>query len=190
MKADGIGNRFIDDIVGQTHRPKHAKNTKMTSVSQTVSNGTHGRVTSIEQIDRIAEDVNTKLEEMSKLLSRIRNEKDDIIREQLIRFFNVLKAYINEALHPTGDWSTDQIISGMTIKINVGTDGASIILQGQRIDNTKIGDLSKLSTTEDIEAMQQKIKKAQDSTKKLLNTIASAKSQTLHQSNKSSTITL
>jgi len=190
MKADGIGNRIIDNNVGKTPWLTHVKSSKTTSASQPVNKGTHGLVTNIEQADRITEDVNTKLEEMSKLLSRIRNEKDDIIREQLIRFFNVLKAYINEALHPTGDWSTDQIMSGKSIKIDLGADGTSIIVQGEKIYNTEIREMSKSPTSEDIETMQQSIKNVQASANKLRNNIAFARSQIIHHSNKSSTITL
>jgi len=190
MKADGIGARGIDDIIGQTHVSKHVKNTKTTSVSQPVSKGTHGLVASIEQTDQIAEDVSAKLEEMSNLLNQIKNKKNDIIREQLIRFFNVLKVYINEALHPTGDWSTNQLMSGKSIKIDLGVDGASIVVQGERIDNAKISDLSKLPTSADIETIQQSIKKAQANTIRLRNNITSARLQIAHHSHKSSEITL
>jgi hypothetical protein len=190
MKADGVGTRNIDDTIGQTHWQTIVKNSKAKSVSQNVNKGAHGLITSIEQTDQIAEDVIAKLEEMSRLLNRTRNEKDDIIREQLIRFFNVLKVYINEALHPTGDWSTDQIMSGKSIKVDLGADGTSIVVQGERIDNMEIRELSKSPTSEDLETMQQNIKDAQAIAKKLRNNIASARSQIIHHSNKSSEITL
>ena len=81
---------------------------------------------------------------MSKILNQIGNEKNDIIREQLARFFNVLRAYIEEALHPTGDWSTDQIMSGKSIKVNRGADGTIIAVQGERITMGSL-EISKLS---------------------------------------------
>lgn len=191
MKADGIGITIIDDIVGQTHYPRTVKNIKTTSPLQSPSSkAANEPVASIELADQIADDISKKLQEMSNLLIKIRDEKNDIIREQLARFFNILKVYIKEALHPTGNWSTDQIMSGKSIKVGLGTDGAHIVVQGERIDNTKIRELSKSSTSEEIEAMQLSIKNAQASVKKLRNNIASARSQIIHHSSKSSEIIL
>jgi len=191
MKADGVGTRNIDDAIGQAHWPRHDKKIKKTSALQsTRTKGAHEFTVSIEQTDQKLEDLSKKLQEMSNLLNKIRDEKNDIIREQLARFFNILKVYINEALHPTGDWSTDQIMSGKSIKVGLGTDGAHIVVQGERIDNTKIRELSKSSTSEEIEAMQLSIKNAQASVKKLRNNIASARSQIIHHSSKSSEIIL
>ena len=191
MKADGIGITIIDGIVGQTHYPRTVKKIKTISPLQSSSSkAANEPVKSIELADQIADDASKKLQEMSNLLNKIRDEKNDIIREQLARFFNILKVYINEALHPTGDWSTDQIMSGKSIKVGLGTDGASIVVQGERIDNRKIRELSKSPTSEEVETIQQSIKNAQASAKKLRNNIASARSQLIHHLSKSSEIIL
>jgi hypothetical protein len=193
MKADGIGITIIDGVIGAIHSQRPVKKIKITSASQfSSSKGAGELVASIEKADQISENLSKKLQDMSNLLNQIKNEKNDIIREQLARYFNILKVYINEALHPTGDWSTDQVMSGKTIKINLGADGASIIVKGERItmDNMEISELSKLPTSDDIETIQQNIKRAQDSIKKLRNNLASAISHIINHSNKSSAITL
>jgi len=193
MNTDGVGIKVIDGIIGATHSQRPVKKIKIISASQSSSSKGAGElVASIEKAYQISENISKKLQDMSNLLSQIKNEKNDIIREQLARFFNVLKVYINEALHPTGDWSTDQIMSGKTIKVSPGADGTSIIVQGERItmDNTEIHELSKSPTRNDIETMQQNIKKARASIKRLISNLASARSQIGHHSNKSSAITL
>jgi hypothetical protein len=193
MNTDGVGIKVIDGFIGTNHSQRPVKKIKITSAAQSSSSKGAGElVASIEKADQISENISKKLQDMSNLLCQIKSEKNDIIREQLARFFNVLKVYINEALHPTGDWSTDQIMSGKTIKVNLGADGASIIVQGERItmDNTEIHELSESPTNNDIETMQQNIKKAQASIKRLVNNLTFARSQIGHHSNKSSAITL
>jgi hypothetical protein len=191
MKTDLVGISNVETIVGQTHNPKPVKKVNTTSASET-NKTTADLSASIERADRIAVKVSQKLQDMSKFLNQIGNEKNDIIREQLARFFNVLKVYIEEALNPTGDWSTDQIMSGKTLKVNIGADGASIVVQGERItmDNLEIRGLSKSLTNDDIETMQQNIRKAQASVKKLRTNLASTRSQIAHHSRESNGLTL
>jgi CRISPR/Cas system CSM-associated protein Csm2 small subunit len=191
MKADGVGNRIYSDIVASTHQPKPAK-TKTTPVSViSGSKNTSESSASIERADRIAAKVTQKLQAMANVLDQIGTEKNDVIREQLARFFNVLQAFIEEALHPTGDWSTDQIMSGKIIKVD-GDNGATVAVQGERITmgSLEIRELSKSPTNEDINAMLQNIKKAQTSIKKLRNSLAAARVQIAHNSMVSSEITL
>jgi hypothetical protein len=192
MKADGVGNRIYNDIVASTHQPKTAKKINSAPVTQSSSNkDSVESAVSIERADRIAAKVGQKLQAMANVLDQIGNEKNDIIREQLARFFNVLRAFIEEALHPTGDWSTDQIMSGKSIKED-GDNGASVSLQGERITmgSLEIRDLSKSPTSENIQAMMQSIEKAQAGIKKLRNSLASARAQIAHHSTGSSEITL
>jgi hypothetical protein len=131
---------------------------------------------------------------MANVLDQIGNEKDDIIRAQLARFFNVLRAFIEEALHSTGDWSNDQIMSGKGINVNSGYNGTTIAVQGERMNlgskRLNISELSKSPTSDDIEAMMQSIEKAQAGVKKLRNSLASARAQIAHHSTGSSEITL
>jgi hypothetical protein len=193
MKADLVGVSNIETIVGPTHSPKPVKKVNTTSASQSAPDKTTADFpASIERADRIAAKVSKKLQDMSKFLNQIGNETNDIIREQLARFFNVLKVYIEESLHPTGDWSTDQIISGKTLKVNIGADGASIVVHGERItmDNLEIREMSKSPTSDDIETMQQNIRNAQASIKKLRTNLASARSQIAHHSKESTGLTL
>lgn len=56
---------------------------------------------------------------MTNTLNQIGNEKDNIIRTQLGRFFNVLSIINDETLHPTGCCSANQIVAGKTIKVNL-----------------------------------------------------------------------
>lgn len=192
MKADLIGMIVnVETIVGQTHGPKPVKKVNTTSASET-NKTTADLSVSIEQADRIAAKISQKLQDMSKFLNQIGNESNDIIREQLARFFNVLKVYIEKALHPTGDWSTDQIMSGKTLKVNIRADGACVVVQGERItmENLEIRELSKSPTSDDIEIMQQNIRKAQASVKKLRNNLSSARSQIAHHSKGSSVLTI
>jgi hypothetical protein len=193
MKADLVGISNVETIVGPTHGPKPVKRVNTPSVSQSATNKPTADLSAgIERADRIAAKVSQKLQDMSKFLNQIGNETNDIIRERLARFFNVLKVYIEEALHPTGDWSSDQIISGKTLKVNIGADGASIVVQGERItmDNLEIRELSKSPTNDDIETMQQNIRKAQASVKKLRTNLASVRLQIAHQSKESTGLTL
>lgn len=192
MKADGIGNRIYSDIVASTHQSKPAKNIKTTSVSQFSNNKTASDLSAgIERADQIAVTVGRKLEVMANLLDQLGSEKSDIVREQLARFFNIVRAFIEEALHPTGDWSTDRIMSGKNIKVD-GDNGASVAVQGERITmgSLEIHELSKSPNSDNIQAMMQNIKKAQTSVKKLRNSLASARVQIEHHSTGSSEITL
>jgi hypothetical protein len=193
MKADLVGISNVETIVGPTHGSKPVKKVNTTSVSQSSKNQTTADFSvSIERADRIAVRVSQKLQDMYKFLNQIGNETNDIIRERLARFFNVLKVYLEEALHPTGEWSTDQIMSGKTLKVNIGADGASIVVQCERItmETLEIRELSKSPTSDDIETMQQNIRKAQASIKKLRTNLASARSQIAHHSKESTSLTL
>ncbi len=184
MKADGIGNRSVEDNIRAVHRLRPIKKIETKSIfNSSDSTGTVELEANIEQTEQKIVDISEKLNEMSTLIDKIRNEKNDIIRQRLIRFFNVLKVYIDEALHPSGDWSINRFISG---KIT----GESAAAQEERIDITKINKLSQTPTQEDIDAIQRNIKKAQTSAKKLLNTFAVAKSYVQHRSNTSSIINI
>lgn len=193
MKADLTGLSNIDTIIGTTHGPKtvkkviHARPARSTDSSLAVD-----LPSIIERADRKAAKVSQKLQEMVELLNQMKEEKNDIIREQLARFFNVLRAYIEEALHPTGDWSTDQIMSGKNIKVNIEVGGASIIVQGERIDFDKLGirELSSAPTNEDLETLQQNIKKAHASLKSLRGNLASARHMMAHHAQGSGGLTL
>jgi|WetSurMetagenome_2_1015567.scaffolds.fasta_scaffold53308_2 hypothetical protein len=191
MKADEIGNRIYSDIVVSTHQSKPAKKINTAPVSQSSSNKSSVESTgSIERADRIAAKVSQKLQAMANVLDQIGNEKDDIIRAQLARFFHVLRAFIEEALHPTGDWSTDQILSGKGINVNSSDIGTTIAVQGERMNlgskGLNISELPKSPTSENIEAMMQSIEKAQASVKKLRNSLTSARAQIAHHSTGSS----
>ena len=146
----------------------------------------------IERADHIAASVSKKLEDMSKILNVIRNEQNDAIREKLARLFNVLRAYIEETLHPTGDWSTDQIMSGKTIEVNRGADGAIMAVHGERMTmgSLEVNKLSRTPTGEELETFQQYIQKAEASVAKLRNNLASARSQVAHLSKESNGLTL
>jgi hypothetical protein len=159
MNADGLGNCINRDTVfSMNHRvyaKAKAKNLPKSSHSKDVAKPP----ISLEMADQMVEKVSQKLQVMTNVLNQICNEKDDIIRAQLARFFNVLRVFIDEALHPTGDWTTDQIMSGKTITVNLGDDGASITVQGERIAmaSMEIRELQKAPTSEDMETMQQSI---------------------------------
>jgi septal ring factor EnvC (AmiA/AmiB activator) len=193
MKAGGVGVNNLETIVGPKHEPRTVKKIRTTTLTQSHSRKTASDLSSvIERADQTAVRIGQKLQEMSKLLNQIGNEKSDIIRQQLARFFNVLKAYVEEALHPTGEWSTGQIMSGKSIKVNIGADGASIVVKGEKIitDNAEISELSTTPTNEDLETMQQNIKKVQFSVRKLRDNLASARAQIAHHSKESNSLTL
>lgn len=193
MKADGVDTRILNDIFVSAHQPKLAKKIKTTSVSPPSINKVNmDSAGSIERADQIAATVSKKLQTMSNLLAQIENEQNDIIREQLARFFNVLKAFIDEALHPTGDWSTDQIFLGKSVNVNSGDNGVTVAVQGERVTtgNFNIRELSKSPANGDLQVMMQSITKAQTAVKKLRNNLASARSQIAHHSKGSAAITL
>lgn len=194
MKADGVGSKNYNDIVASTHQPKPAKTKTSPAPVRSSIKSTWEIAASIEKADHIAEQVGKKLQVMSNVLNQLGNENDDIIRAQLARFFHVLRAYIEEALHPTGDWATDQILSGKSITVNSGDNSPTIAVQGERIDlgskGLSIGELPKSPKNEDAQVLMHNIKKAQDSVKKLRNNLASARVQIAHHSKGSSAITL
>lgn len=192
MKADLSGLSTIDTIIGPRHGPKPIKKSKHAPSARSTEGYTTNFASIIERADKIVAKINQKLLEMSKLLDQIRDEKNDIIREQLARFFNVLRAYIEEALRPSGDWSTDQIMSGKNIKINIGSDGASMVVQGERIDFDKLGirEMSLTPTSKDLETLQHNIKKAQTNVKKLRDNLVSARHLMVHHSQESDGFTL
>jgi len=188
MKADELGKRIHNDIIASPRQPKSSQ-TKTTHIQVNPDRkGVAGFSNSINRADQIAATIDQKLQIMIHVLNQMSSENDDIIRAQLARFFNVLKAFISEALHPTGDWSTDQILAGKSIHGHV--DDALIAAQGEKISSININQLSKSPRNEDIQASLQNIKKAQASVKKLRNNLASARSQIAHHSNGSSVLTL
>jgi hypothetical protein len=193
MKADGIGNRIYSDIVASTHQSKFTKNIGTTSVSQFSNNKTASDLSAgIERADQIAVTVGRKLEVMVNLLDQLGSEKSDIVREQLARFFNIVRAFIQEALHPTGDWSTDRIMSGKSVNVNLGGNEAAFAVKGERITRGSLEshELSKSPNSDDMQAMMQNVAKAQTSVKKLRSNLASARAQIAHHSRGSSGITL
>lgn len=191
MKADLTGLSNIDTIVRTTHGPKTVKKAIHARPSRSID-ASHAVPSIIERVDQKTARVSQKLQAMAKLLNQMKEERNDIIREQLARFFNVLRAYVEEALHPTGDWSTDQIMSDKNIKVNIEVGGASIIVQGERIDFDKLGirELSSTSTNKDLEVLQQNIKKAEASLKSLRSNLASARHLMTHHAQGSGGLTL
>lgn len=145
-----------------------------------------------ERVDQAAAKIDQKLTIMTKILNQINSEKDDIIRARLARFFNVLKAFIDEALHPTGDLATDRILAGKSVDIHI--DNTSITLQGIRIkleaQHSSLNELSRSPKTEDVHIMMQAIRKAQRDVKKLRINLSSARDQIAHHSKKTSSLTL
>jgi hypothetical protein len=193
MKAEGVGNRISDDIVGLTHNLKSAKKVKLPPVLTTSGNKvTVELAAGIERADQIAASVGKKLQDMSKLLNQIGKEENDIVREQLARFFNVLRAFIEEALQPTGDWSVDQIISGKSVTVDPGPSGVSIAARGEKITMGSLGipEVPGSPKSEDVQVMMQNIRKAQAAVKKLRNNLATARAQLGHHSSRSSEIIL
>jgi prefoldin subunit 5 len=190
MKADGLGKCINRDTDFSLNHRVYAKAKTKNLPTRSDGKDVAKLSISIEQVDQIVEKVSQKLQVMTNTLNQIGNEKDDIIRAQLARFFNVLSVIIDETLHSTGHWSSNQFMSDKAIEVRLGVDGTSITVQGEKIAiyNTGIRELSKSPTSEDIEAMQQDIKKAQASITKLRNNVASAKSQVIHHPNQSSGI--
>lgn len=188
MKADELGKRIHNDFVASPHQLKSSQS-KTTNVHvgpdrKSVS----GFSNSINRADQIAASVDQKLQVMIHVINQMSTENDDIIRAQLARFFNVLKAFIGEALHPTGDWSTDQILAGKSIHGHI--DDALIAIQGEKMSSNNINQLSKSPRNEEIQATLQSVKKVKASVKKLRNNLASARSHIIHHSKGSSAITL
>ena len=103
-----------------------------------------------------------------------------------------MKAFIDEALHPTGDLATDRILAGKSVDIHI--DNTSITLQGIRIkleaQHSSLNELSKSPKTEDVHIMMQAIRKAQRDVKKLRINLSSARDQIAHHSKKTSSLTL
>jgi hypothetical protein len=194
MKADGAGYRIYNDISASTHQPKPPKTKSKPAQINSGIKSTPDIASSIERTDQIAARVNQKLQTMANVLNQMGNENNDIVRAQLARFFHVLRAYIEEALHPTGDWSTDQILSGKSVNVNPGENSTTIAIQGERMNlgskGFSIGELPKSPTSEDIQGMMHNIKNAQASVKKLRNNLSSARSQIAYHSKGSSTLTI
>ena len=193
MKTGEVGNSILDDIVVSTHKLKPAKRIERTSILSPQSNNATVRLaTSIERIDQLASSMSKKLQDMSNLLNQMESEKSDIVREQLAHFFNVLRAFIEEALRPTGDWSTDQIMSGKSICVSLGDN--AFVVQGERISiDSKCFDIHELPespTNNDIQTLTQNIEKALTRVKKLRNNLTSARAQITHHSTGSSEIIL
>lgn len=188
MKADELGKRIHNDFVTSPHQPKSSQS-KTTDIHVSPDRKSiSGFSNSINRADQIAASVDQKLQVMINVLNQMSSENDDIIRAQLARFFHVLKAFISEALHPTGDWSTDQILAGKSIHSHV--DDTLIAAQGEKINSLNINQLSKSPRNEDIQATLQSVKKVKASVKKLRNNLALARSQIIHHSKGSSAITL
>lgn len=188
MKIDGVGISNPRTPVGPTHGLVSFRKAKTTSVCQASTNRTAADLLArIERADHIAANVSKKLHDMSKILNVIPNEQNDAIREKLARLFNVLRAYIEETLHPTGDWSTDRIMSGKTINVNRGVDGTIMTVHGEKITmgSLEINKLSRTPTGEELETFRQHIKQAEASVGKLRNNLASARSQAAHLSKES-----
>jgi len=193
MKTGEVGNSILDDIVLSTHKLKPANRIEKTSISSPQSNNTNVLIaTSIERIDQLASSISKKLQDMSNLLNQMESEKSDIVREQLAHFFNVLRAFIEEALRPTGDWSTDQIMSGKSFNVSLGDN--AVVVQGERITIDSrcfdIHELPESPTNNDIQTLRQNIEKALTRVKKLRNNLTSARAQIMHHSNGSSEIIL
>jgi hypothetical protein len=193
MKADGIGNKIYDDSIVSTYTPKPVKRIKLL-IAPALSDrsGNVELATSIERADKIAASVGQKLHEMAVLLRRMGNEKSDIIREQLAHYFNVLRAFIEEALHPTGDASTDRFLSGESFDVpSLGVSGA---IQGEKISpRTKLLDISELPKNmknTDIDFASNAIGRAQGDVHTLRSNLAKARAQIAHLSHGSSEITL
>lgn len=146
----------------------------------------------IDYADQVAEKIGQKLQVMANILTQIDNEKDDFIRAQLARFFKVLQAFIDEALHPTGNQYSDRILFGKSVQVHI--DDSAIVVHGKRINldskGLNLNRLSKSQKNEDVHAIMPSITKVQASVKKLRSNLASARLQIMHHSNRSSTITL
>lgn len=147
---------------------------------------------SLQRADRIAATVGKKLDDMASLASQMESTQDDVIREQLSRFFNVLRAFIREALHPTGDWTTDRLVAGKGVAIISGTDGQELTVQGENLaaTATSIPALTKASTKETIQVVMASIKKARGSVRKLRAGLGSAIAHVSRQTGGSSGVTL
>lgn len=193
MKADGIGTRNVEAVIAPAQGHGTAKIKTNAVAAHALKAPLPDHVSpSLERADRIAATVGKKLDDMASLASQMESTQDDIIREQLSRFFNVLRAFIREALHPTGDWTTDRLVAGKGVAITSGGDGQELTVQGENLaaTATSIPALTKASTKETIQAVMASIKKARGSVRKLRAGLATAKAHVSRQTGGSSGVTL
>lgn len=193
MKADGVGIGAAEAIVGQKHGHNTGKKTIAPSTPHTSDNKyVSDMLASIEQADRTASTVSRKLQGMANLLNQLQGEKDDIVREQLARFFHVLRAFIREALHPTGDWSSDRILAGKNVNMTSVADGKVLAVKGENIVAAvgEIPSLTRPPTTESVQAVLESIGKAQKSVNKVRNNLSAARAHAARHGRESSGVTL
>jgi len=193
MKVDGLDKRMHGDVFISPNTLKSKRTKTAPATATRVDRRDSANLPEVfVRVDQAAAKIDQKLTVMTKILNQINSEKDDIIRARLARFFNVLKAFIDEALHPTGDLATDRILAGKSVDIHI--DNTSITLQGIRIkleaQHSSLNELSRSPKTEDVHIMMQAIRKAQRDVKKLRINLSSARDQITHHSKKTSSLTL
>jgi len=164
MKVDGLDKRMHGDVFISPNTLKSKRTKTAPATATRVDRRDSANLPEVfVRVDQAAAKIDQKLTIMTKILNQINSEKDDIIRARLARFFNVLKAFIDEALHPTGDLATDRILAGKSVDIHI--DNTSITLQGIRIkleaQHSSLNELSRSPKTEDVHIMMQAIRKAQ-----------------------------
>jgi len=182
-----------ETIVGPKLGPKPIKKVAGKSVGQCSSQNTLTDLSEgIEKSGRIVVRIRKKLLDMSGVLGQISDEKDDIIREQLARYFNVLKAYIEEALRSTGDRWANEILSGRNIQVNTENGGASVVVRDEtvNINSLVIPELSKSPTDSDLETAQQNINEAQVALNKLSINLAAVRATVAHYTKASTALVL
>jgi hypothetical protein len=185
MKIDRVERNIYEEIVAPSRQLKADQRNKTTSCPEVkVRDRLVQLSNNIERTDLAAGKINTKLNEMVRLLQQIEGEKDDIIRSRIAHYFNALKAFIEEALHPADDSFSGQLFAGQTIAVDIGGGEGNVTIQGEAIDIARSGhDISGLSenaTSIQIHMFAEKIKSAQSKIKNLRNSLAAGRAHIAH----------
>jgi hypothetical protein len=185
MKIDRVERNIYKEIVAPSRQVRADQRNKTTSTTEVTTRARLVQLSNnIERTDLTAGKINTKLNEMIRLLQQMEGEKDNIIRSRIARYFNALKAFIEEALNPADDSFSGQLFAGQTIAVDIGGCEGNVTIQGEAIDAGRNGhDISGLSenaTNIQVHMFAEKIESTQSKIKNLRNSLAAGRAHIAH----------